>query len=42
MITKTIEIAAAAENLETAKAFIGKRLKRNNISKEIREFLKSR
>lgn len=36
MITKTIEIAAAAENLETAKAFIGKRLKRNNISKEIR------
>ena len=35
MKSKSIEIAAAAENLGTAKAFIGKRLKRSNISKEI-------
>ena len=35
MKSKSIEITAAAENLETAKSFITKRLKRNNISKEI-------
>ena len=32
----SIEIAAAAENLKTAESFIGKRLKRSNISKEVR------
>ena len=35
MITNSIEITAAAENLETAEEFIKKRLKRNNISKEV-------
>ena len=35
MRSNTIQITAAAENLKTAEAFIGQRLKRNNISKEI-------
>lgn len=34
--SNSIEIAAAAENLKTAESFIGKRLKRSNISKEVR------
>ena len=34
--TNTIEITAAAEDRETAEAFIENRLKRSNISKEIR------
>ncbi len=36
MKSNSIEIAAAAEGLETAGSFIGKRLKRSNISREVR------
>ena len=34
--SNSIEIAAAAKDVETAKAFVGKRLKRSNISREVR------
>ena len=36
MKSNSIEIAASTKNLETAKAFVGKRLKRSNISREVR------
>ena len=36
MKSNSIEIAAATEDLEAARSFIGKRLKRSNISKEVR------
>lgn len=36
MKSNSIEIAAAAKGVETAKAFVGKRLKRSNISREVR------
>lgn len=34
--TSSIEIAAVTKGVETAKAFVGKRLKRSNISREVR------
>ena len=36
MKSNTIEVTASAESLEAAKSFVGKRIKRRNISKEIR------
>ena len=36
MKSNSIEIAASAKDVETAKAFVAKRLKRSNISREVR------